>query len=73
MADINRIMRSGVFKKSAAVHIEFSSAGNEALFTKFMAAHSKIEEAPAYVASYLWNETPFRHENQAAGALHPGE
>ena len=67
MADINRIMRSGVFKKSAAVHIEFSSAGNEALFTKFMAAHSKIEEAPAYVASYLWNERLFGMKTKRLG------
>ncbi len=67
MADINRIMRSGVFKKSAAVHIEFSSSANEALFLKFMSGHNKIEEAPAYVASYLWNERLFGMKTKRLG------
>ena len=41
LADINRIMRSGIFKKNAAVLIEFSSSENEARFMHFMTSHSK--------------------------------
>jgi FAD/FMN-containing dehydrogenase/NAD-dependent dihydropyrimidine dehydrogenase PreA subunit len=59
MADTNEIMRSDIFKKSAAVVVEFGSAEDEASFIKFMAKNSGIEEAPRYAASYLWNERLF--------------
>ena len=36
LADINQIMRSGIFKKSAAVLVEFSSPEDEEHFLRFM-------------------------------------
>ncbi len=67
MGDINEIMRSGVFKKSAAVLIEFSSAENDGHFLKYLARNGKIEEAPAYVSSYLWNERLFGMKTKRLG------
>jgi ferredoxin len=65
--DINHIMRSGIFQKSAAVMIEFSSPENEGLFLRFMTRHSDIKEAPTYVASYLWNERLFGMKTKRLG------
>ncbi len=65
--DINHIMRSGIFQKSAAVLVEFSSPENEGLFLRFMTGHSDIKEAPAYVASYLWNERLFGMKTKRLG------
>ena len=65
--DINHIMRSGIFQKSAAVMIEFSSPENEGLFLRFMTGHSDIKEAPTYVASYLWNERLFGMKTKRLG------
>jgi len=59
LADTNEIMRAGIFKKSAAVLVEFGSAEDEGQFVRFMARNGDIEEAPRYVASYLWNERLF--------------
>ena len=67
MDDINRIMRSGIFKKSAAILVELSSAENDKLFVHFMTGHKDIEEAPAYVASYLWNERLFGMKTKRLG------
>ena len=67
MADINRIMRSGIFRKSAAVMVEFSSSDDEKLFQRFMTGHKSIEEAPGYVASYLWNERLFGMKTKRLG------
>jgi len=67
MTDMNEIMRSGIFKKSAAVLIEFSSSEDDAQFLHFMTKHSKIEEAPAYVASYIWNERLFGMKTKRLG------
>ncbi len=67
MGDMNEIMRSGIFKKSAAVLVEFSSSEDDAHFLRFMAKHGKIEEAPAYVASYLWNERLFGMKTKRLG------
>ena len=67
MGDINEIMRSGVFKKSAAVLIEFSSSENDSHFLKYMTQNGKIEEAPAYVSSYLWNERLFGMKTKRLG------
>jgi len=49
LADINQIMRSGIFQKSAAVLVEFSSSENEKPFLHFMKQHSAIKEAPSPV------------------------
>jgi FAD/FMN-containing dehydrogenase/ferredoxin len=65
--DMNEIMRAGVFEKSAAVLVEFSSVDADSYFLKFMAKHSGIKEAPAYVASYLWNERLFGMKTKRLG------
>jgi FAD/FMN-containing dehydrogenase/ferredoxin len=65
--DINKIMRAGIFKKSAAVLVEFDSAQNEENFVKFMTRNNNIEEAPRYVASYLWNERLFGMKTKRLG------
>jgi FAD/FMN-containing dehydrogenase/ferredoxin len=67
MDDINRIMRSGIFKKNAAVLVELSNAENDKLFVQFMTGHKEIEEAPAYVSSYLWNERLFGMKTKRLG------
>jgi FAD/FMN-containing dehydrogenase/ferredoxin len=67
LADTNEIMRAGIFKKSAAVLVEFSSAEDEGHFVQFMARDGDIEEAPRYVASYLWNERLFGMKTKRLG------
>ena len=67
LADTNEIMRSGIFKKSAAVLVEFGSADDEEHFVKFMAGDHDIEEAPGYAASYLWNERLFGMKTKRLG------
>jgi ferredoxin len=67
MADINHVMRSGIFQKSAAVLVEFSSPESDGDFLRFMARHSDIKEAPSYVASYLWNERLFGMKTKRLG------
>ncbi len=67
LADINEIMRAGIFKKSAAVLMEFGSAEDEGNFVQFMAQNSNIEEAPRYVANYLWNERLFGMKTKRLG------
>jgi FAD/FMN-containing dehydrogenase/ferredoxin len=58
--DTNKIMRSGIFKKSAALMIEFGSARDEKSFIQFLTQeNNNYEEAPGYVANYLWNERLF--------------
>ena len=47
--------------------IEFSSPENEGLFLRFMTGHGDIKEAPAYVASYLWNERLFGMKTKRLG------
>ena len=67
IADINKIMRASIFKKSAAVLIEFGNADDQAHFVKFLTQNSSIEEAPHYVASYLWNERLFGMKTKRLG------
>jgi FAD/FMN-containing dehydrogenase/ferredoxin len=67
MADMNQIMRSGIFRKSAAIIVEFSSSDDEKLFQSFMTEHKSFEEAPGYVASYLWNERLFGMKTKRLG------
>jgi ferredoxin len=59
LSDTNEVMRESIFKKSAGVLMEFSSSEDEGHFVKFMSEAGSIEEAPRYVASYLWNERLF--------------
>ena len=67
LSDINRLMRAGIFKKSAGVLFEFGSAADEDRFVKFMAATRDIEEAPSFAASYLWNERLFGMKTKRLG------
>jgi FAD/FMN-containing dehydrogenase/NAD-dependent dihydropyrimidine dehydrogenase PreA subunit len=67
LADINEIMRADVFKKSAAVVVEFGSAADEEHFVRYLAENSTIEEAPRYVASYIWNERLFGMKTKRLG------
>jgi ferredoxin len=67
LADINKIMRAGIFKRSAALLLEFGSTEDEEHFLKFMTQNSSIEEAPRYVASYLWNERLFGMKTKRLG------
>jgi len=57
--NINEIMHSSVFKKTAGVLIEFSDAEEDKKFVTVIEQNDKVEEAPRYVASYLWNERLF--------------
>jgi FAD/FMN-containing dehydrogenase/ferredoxin len=67
LADTNEVMRAGIFKKSAAVLVEFSTAADEENFVRFIAQNNSIEEAPRYVASYLWNERLFGMKTKRLG------
>jgi FAD/FMN-containing dehydrogenase/NAD-dependent dihydropyrimidine dehydrogenase PreA subunit len=67
LGDINKVMRSGIFKKSPGLLIEFGSAAAEERFVKFMASASDIEEAPHFAASYLWNERLFGMKTKRLG------
>ena len=57
--NINEIMHSSVFKKTSGVLIEFSNAEEDKKFLTVIEQNDKVEEAPRYVASYLWNERLF--------------
>ncbi len=67
LADVNKIMRAGIFKKSAAVLVEFGNSEDEGHFGRFMAQNGSVEEAPRYVASYLWNERLFGMKTKRLG------
>jgi FAD/FMN-containing dehydrogenase/NAD-dependent dihydropyrimidine dehydrogenase PreA subunit len=67
LTDINQIMKASFFKKSAGVLFEFGGAEDEADFARFMALNNSIEEAPAYVANYLWNERLFGMKTKRLG------
>lgn len=59
MEDINRLMRTGIFKKSAAVVMEFGSPDDDKKFKQYLEKTGGIEEAPYYAANYIWNERLF--------------
>jgi FAD/FMN-containing dehydrogenase/NAD-dependent dihydropyrimidine dehydrogenase PreA subunit len=65
--DINEIMHSKVFKKSAGVLMEFSSSEEDKKFTTIIGQSGNVEEAPRYVASYLWNERLFGMKTKRLG------
>ncbi len=67
LVNINELMRASIFKKSAAVLMEFGSAVDEEIFVQYMAQSSSIEEAPRYVANYLWNERLFGMKTKRLG------
>jgi FAD/FMN-containing dehydrogenase/ferredoxin len=59
LGDTNEVMHANVFKKTAAVLVELSSPEDDQKFLTFLSKAGRIEEAPSYVASYLWNERLF--------------
>ena len=65
--DINDLMHSRVFKKSAGVLMEFSSPEDDEKFLKAISQTGNLEEAPRYVASYLWNERLFGMKTKRLG------
>lgn len=67
LADINQIMHADVFKKMAGVLFEFGSAEDDGRFRKFVEQTGGLDEAPAYVASYLWNERLFGMKTKRLG------
>jgi FAD/FMN-containing dehydrogenase/NAD-dependent dihydropyrimidine dehydrogenase PreA subunit len=64
--DINEIMHATHFKKSPGVLIEFGNAGDDDQFLKAIESY-QVEEAPRYVASYLWNERLFGMKTKRLG------
>ena len=60
-------MHSKVFKKKAGVLVELSSSEDDRKFLEFMGKVGGIEEAPRYVASYLWNERLFGMKTKRLG------
>jgi FAD/FMN-containing dehydrogenase/NAD-dependent dihydropyrimidine dehydrogenase PreA subunit len=56
---INNLMKTSIFKKSAAVLLEFSTITDENGFKQYLAKNTGFEEAPYYAANYLWNERLF--------------
>jgi FAD/FMN-containing dehydrogenase len=67
LGDINEIMRTGIFKKIPAVLLEFGDADADQSFRQYLAQDSIGEEAPYYVASYLWNERLFGMKTKRLG------
>ncbi len=59
MSDTNEVLHADVFKKTTAVLVELSSADDDQMFISFLSQMADIDEAPSYVASYLWNERLF--------------
>jgi FAD/FMN-containing dehydrogenase/ferredoxin len=67
LAEINELMRNGIFKPGAAVLLEFGAESDEDYFVNFTARENGITEAPLYVASYLWNERLFGMKTKRLG------
>ena len=67
LADINEMTRENIFKKSSSVLIEFGSAEDDEKFKQSMVHNRGIEEAPRYVANYIWNERLFGMKTKRLG------
>ena len=65
--DINALLHSQVFKKSAGVLVEFSTLEDDEKFLKVVLQTDNLDEAPRYVASYLWNERLFGMKTKRLG------
>ncbi len=59
LADINKLMKTGIFERKAAVLLEFGSQEDEKAFLQYIVKISGLEEAPQYAANYIWNERLF--------------
>jgi len=66
LADTNEVMRASIFKKSAGILLEFGSSEDDERFVKCI-VKDNIEEAPHYIASYLWNERLFGMKTKRLG------
>ncbi|MBN2238249.1 MAG: FAD-binding protein [Dehalococcoidales bacterium] len=64
--DTNKLMRSGVFKETAGVIVEFSSREENERFIHYI-EDLKIDEAPRHAANYLWNERLFGMKTKRLG------
>jgi FAD/FMN-containing dehydrogenase/NAD-dependent dihydropyrimidine dehydrogenase PreA subunit len=67
LGDTNDVMRAAIFKKSAGVLVEFDSGEDDDRFVRFLAEMDSVEEAPRYVAGYLWNERLFGMKTKRLG------
>ncbi len=59
LRETNEVMHANVFKEEAGVLVEFSNPGEEQQFFDLIKQFGTLDEAPAYAASYLWNERLF--------------
>ncbi len=69
LGDVNRITRSDILRPGAAVLVELGSVGDERHFRDYLSREAArgIEEAPPYVASFLWNERLFGMKTKRLG------
>lgn len=69
LGDVNRITRTDIFRKGAAVLVEFGSPEDERRFSDYLSREDArgIEEAPPYAASFLWNERLFGMKTKRLG------
>ncbi|MCX5856444.1 MAG: FAD-binding protein [Deltaproteobacteria bacterium] len=67
LSNINELMHSAVFKKKPGVLVEFGSTEDDQKFLGAIAKTGDIDEAPRYVASYLWNERLFGMKTKRLG------
>jgi len=65
--DVNEIMHSKVFKKSAGVLVEFDNPEQDKEFLTLIEQIGHVDEAPRYAASYLWNERLFGMKTKRLG------
>ena len=67
LGDTNEVMRVAIFKKTAGVLVEFDSDEDDDRFVRFLTEMGRVEEAPRYVAGYLWNERLFGMKTKRLG------
>jgi ferredoxin len=67
LGNINEIMHSTVFEKKAGVLVEFGSSEDDDKFLNAIAKTGDLDEAPRYIASYLWNERLFGMKTKRLG------
>lgn len=59
LRETNEVLHANIFKEEAGVLAEFSIPGDEQRFLELADRYGAREQAPAYAASYLWNERLF--------------
>ena len=73
LGDVNRIMRSDIFRKSVAVLVELGSAEDERRFGAVPVPGGRHRRGAALRGQLPVERAPVRHEDQAPGAEHPGQ